>query len=160
METTENKPEQKTNEGITVLNQVQSTGGIPSWLKTFNSFTIIVVGVILALGINSGKILESYVNSRVANQTTEQATNGEIQKNSLAALIDLSNGLNQHVFDLTTSVNVLIEENKKLTENNIELNKNITKLQENIAALQLDNERLKTEVAALKTQISELQKSK
>lgn len=160
METTETKPEQKTNEGITVLNQVQSTGGIPSWLKTFNSFTVIVVGVILALGINSGKILESYVNSRVANQTTEQATNGELQKNSLAALIDISNGLSKHVVDLTLSVQTLIDENKRLNSNNDELNKTITKLQENISALQLDNERLKTEVAALKTQISEIQKSK
>lgn len=161
METTENKTEiEPTNEGVKVLTQVNNTSGLPTWLKSINSLTLMIIGVVIATGLNLGTIVNKYIDQRVVSQNTEQTTNGELQKNSLAALIDISNGLSKHVVDLTLSVQTLIDENKRLTSNNDELNKTITKLQENISALQLDNERLKQEIAALKTQISELQKSK
>lgn len=143
----------ESNPGVTVLQNNQAVSGIPAWLRTFNSFTVILVGVILALGINSGKILESYVNSRVANQTASQQAEQSLQRDALQALITISDGQSRHIVDLTLSINTLITENKRLTLSIEETSKTVNSLQLQIKEIEALNKEYLDEISQLKKQI-------
>lgn len=157
MENIENKTEiEPTNPGVTVLQTNQAASGVPTWAKSLNTVTLTIVGVLLALGINFGSILSKWIDNRVETQTTELSQQGQLQADSLSALINMNQTMNNQIVQLLDSVDTLIEENKRLTQTNEEANKIIVDLQKQIKDIETLNIQYVTEIEDLKKQISAL----
>lgn len=155
MESAENKTTEPQNPGVTVLQQNQSAQGLPTWAKSLNTVSLTLIGILLALGINFGSIINKWLDNKVETQTTELAQNGKMQQDSLSAVLEMNKTMSQQIIQLLNSVDALVSENKRLTLTVEESNKTITELQKNIQEIEALNQKYIAEITELKRQLKQ-----
>lgn len=142
--------------GIEVLTEINNDKAVSPWLKNINTIIIIAIMVTLLLGVNAGKLLESYVQNRITTQNTQITQKNTIENASLNALIELNSEMSLHISELTQNINILIEENQRLTKSNEDLNKTLLEINQAVFKLQEENKQLQKQIEDLQKQIEAL----
>jgi peptidoglycan hydrolase CwlO-like protein len=154
METNTEKPNQE-NAGVTVLQNNQSASNLPTWAKSLNTVSLTLIGILLALGINFGSIINKWLDNKVETQATELAQSGKMQQDSLSAVLEMNKTMSQQIIQLLNSVDSLVSENKRLTLTVEESNKTISNLQKNIQEIEALNQKYIAEISELKRQLKQ-----
>jgi len=134
--------------GDAYLSKLNSEG-IPAWAKGLSFILTGLIGFILALGLNVGEVVNTYMSSRNLLETTALSQGGTVEVNALTGLIQVNSGMTSHITGLISSINSLIEENSELTRTNSMFGK------EN-ATLQLENDKYKEEIRRLTKELQDL----
>lgn len=124
--------------------------GVPTWAKGMSFILTGLIGFILALGLDLGDVVTTYMSNQ--NQLESAALNqgGTVEANALAGLIQVNSGMTSHITDLIGSINNLINENTVLVNTNAILSKENTDLK-------LEVEKQKVEITKLTKELQDLQ---
>lgn len=136
--------------GDEYLAKLTSSENTPSWARGLVYILTALIGFILALGLNVGDVVNTYMSNRTQLESTVVSQGGQLEISALSGLIEANRGMTSHISDLIRTISNLVDENNILVDDNAKLMKENFELKTKISEKDKEIERLLLQVQELK----------
>lgn len=126
---------------------------VPAWAKGMSFVLTGLIGFILAIGLNVGDVVNTYMANHLQLETAALSQGGTVEANALTGLIQVNSGMTSHITDLIGSINNLIDENTVLVNANATMSKENSELKVQVAKQNEEITRLTKELQDLRTRM-------